>query len=128
MAPLPPRRAGSAPAAQPDPLRDADRCERNGDLGGAVAALRQHLDARPDDAQNRLRLGRLLSQAGDLPAARRHLAALDRPGTWPDEHARQANRTLAELDEAEGALASAALRWERLARTPCRRPPARRPR
>ena len=113
--PLPPRRAaGSTPAATPDPLRDADRCERSGDLAGAASALRARLDTHPDDAASRLRLGRVLFQAGDAAAARRHLAALDRPGAWPDETARLANRALAEIDEAEGAIGSAALRWERL--------------
>jgi tRNA A-37 threonylcarbamoyl transferase component Bud32 len=112
--PPPPRRTGREPGAPVDPLREADRCERAGDLAGAVVALGQRLDAHPDDAGSRLRLGRLLFAAGDPAAARRHLAALDRPGTWPDAEARLANRTLAEIDEAEGALASAALRWERL--------------
>ncbi|HEX3698685.1 MAG TPA: serine/threonine-protein kinase [Polyangia bacterium] len=107
------RRDGST-ATPEDPLRAADRLERHGDLGAAAAALRAHVDGHPDDAPNRLRLGRLLFQTGDAAAARRQLTALDRPGTFADEPARQANRTLAELDEAEGQLGRAAVRWERV--------------
>ncbi|HEY2901580.1 MAG TPA: serine/threonine-protein kinase, partial [Polyangia bacterium] len=113
MAPAFSRRDGST-ATPEDPLRAADRLERHGDLGAAAAALRTHVDAHPDDAPNRLRLGRLLFQTGDAVAARRQLAALDFPGTFTDEPARQANRTLAELDEAEGQLGRAMVRWERV--------------
>ncbi|HXI57564.1 MAG TPA: serine/threonine-protein kinase [Polyangia bacterium] len=111
--PSPPRR-GSAPRSPPDPLRDADRFERNGDLAGAITSLRTYVDAHPDDDANRLRFAGLLAQAGDRAAARRHLGMLDRRGAWPTDGGQQANRALAEIDEAEGAIASAALRWERV--------------
>ncbi len=51
---------------------------------------------------------------GERTAARHELEVLDRGGTTTDAVAPDANRLLAELDESEGALGRAALRWERL--------------
>jgi serine/threonine-protein kinase len=55
-----------------------------------------------------------LLSVGERDAARRALLPLDREGPWPLQVAVEANRALAELDEADGALTAAAERWERL--------------
>ncbi|HZL19181.1 MAG TPA: serine/threonine-protein kinase, partial [Polyangia bacterium] len=96
-------------------LAEADRAEAAGDLAGATAALRRHLDRHAEDGPARLRLARLLLSSGERSAARRALAP------WDGDHAnagvpaaRRAERMLAEIDEVEGALISAASRWERL--------------
>src|SRR5581483_1067448 len=94
-------------------LEEADRAERLGDVAAAALALRAHLERSPDDAPSRLRFARLLAKAGELAAARRALAPLEALPV-DDPHAREAARRLAELDEADGALVSAVLRWERL--------------
>src|SRR5262249_61734201 len=52
-----------------------------------------------------------LMSLGDRPAARRTLAALADP---PVALARDVHRALAELDEADGALADALDHWERI--------------
>lgn len=97
------------------PLFEADRAERAGDPIGAALALRRHLADNPDDHPARLRLARLLIAAGERAAAREALAHLETTeragarGLWRD-----VERALAMLDEAEGALAGAAARWERL--------------
>jgi serine/threonine-protein kinase len=62
----------------------------------------------------RLRYARLLMACGERAAARHELEVLDRGGAATDAVAPDANRLLAELDEGEGALGRAALRWERL--------------
>jgi serine/threonine-protein kinase len=62
----------------------------------------------------RLRYARLLMACGERAAARHELEVLDRGGAATDAVAPDANRLLAELDESEGALGRAALRWERL--------------
>jgi serine/threonine-protein kinase len=95
-------------------MLEADRAEQAGDLGAATAALRRHLGASPADMAARLRYARLLMACGERAAARHELEVLDRGGAAADAVAPDANRLLAELDESEGALARAALRWERL--------------
>jgi hypothetical protein len=94
-------------------LEEADRAERMGDVATATLALRTHLERTPDDAASRLRFARLLTNTGELGAARRALAPLEALPV-DDPHAREAMRRLAELDEADGALVSAVARWERL--------------
>lgn len=108
-----PRDAGGSPPPPPPFLADADRAERAGDLVGAAVALRNHLERHRQDHAARLRFARLLASSGERLAARRALApleGLDAAGPLRG----QLERSLAELDEADGALASAALRWERV--------------
>jgi tRNA A-37 threonylcarbamoyl transferase component Bud32 len=108
-----------------DDLADADRAERAGDPMGAALALRRHMERHARDGVARLRFARVLIAAGEHGAARQALAPLEaqlekaskRKGTenllgLPSE--RDVERALAELDEADGALSSAAARWERL--------------
>jgi len=108
-----------------DDLADAERAERAGDPMGAALALRRHLERQPADGAARLRFARVLIAAGEHGAARQALAPLEaqleqasrRKGAealagLPSE--RDVERALAELDEADGAVASAASRWERL--------------
>jgi tRNA A-37 threonylcarbamoyl transferase component Bud32 len=106
----PPRR----PPAEPDLLVDAERAERSGDLTGAAAALRAHLDRHADDTAARLRFARVLMTCGEREAGRHALRPLDTPGTQPAAVAVEVNRILAELDEADGALLAATERWERI--------------
>jgi serine/threonine-protein kinase len=98
----------------PDFLLEAERAERSGDLAGAAAALRQHLERQAGDVQARLRFARVLAACGEREAARRALAPLD--GSGPDAPAPtvEVHRALAELDEADGEIAAAAERWERI--------------
>jgi serine/threonine protein kinase len=97
------------------PLAEADRAERAGDPIAAALALRRHLAENADDHPARLRLARLLIAAGERAGAREALARLETTeragmrGLWRD-----VERALAMLDEAEGSLAGAAARWERL--------------
>src|SRR5882757_2285743 len=95
-------------------MLEADRAEQAGDLATATAALRRHLGSSPADMAARLRYARLLMACGERAAARHELEVLDRGSAAADAVAPDANRLLAELDEGEGALARAALRWERL--------------
>ena len=95
-------------------MLEADRAEQAGDLATATAALRRHLGVSPGDMAARLRYARLLMACGERAAARHELEVLDRGGPATDAVAPDANRLLAELDESEGALGRAALRWERL--------------
>jgi tRNA A-37 threonylcarbamoyl transferase component Bud32 len=104
-------RGGSLPP--PPSLADADRAERAGDLVGAAVALRNHLERHREDHAARLRFARLLASSGERLAARRALAPLEGLAAV-DPLRGQLERSLAELDEADGALASAALRWERV--------------
>ena len=97
-----------------DPMVEADRAEQAGDFATATTALRRHLAAAPSDLPARMRYARLLAICGERAAARRELEALDPSGSVPEAITVEANRLLAELDESEGALADAALRWERL--------------
>ena len=108
-----------------DDLADADRAERAGDPIGAALALRRHLERHAGDGAARLRFARVLIAAGEHGAARRALAPLEaqlenawtrqRSGTLPGlPTEREVERALAELDEADGAVSSAAGRWERL--------------
>jgi tRNA A-37 threonylcarbamoyl transferase component Bud32 len=98
-----------------DFVADADRAERAGDPFAAALALRRHLDRRPDDVGARLRFARLLVGTGERAAARQALARLEAlPRNGQEDLHATLDRLLAELDEADGLLASAALRWERL--------------
>jgi tRNA A-37 threonylcarbamoyl transferase component Bud32 len=108
-----------------DELADADRAERAGDPMGAALALRRHLERHPGDGVARLRFARVLIVAGEHGAARQALAPLEgqlerasrrkETEALPDlPSEREVERALAELDEADGAVASAAARWERL--------------
>ncbi|HXU64886.1 MAG TPA: serine/threonine-protein kinase [Polyangia bacterium] len=96
-----------------DLLAEADRAERAGDAFAAALALRRHLDRRPDDTSARLRYARFLMGSGERVAARQSLETLSR-GQPPGELRSRLDRLLAELDEADGLLSSAAERWERL--------------
>ncbi|MES1157518.1 MAG: tetratricopeptide repeat protein, partial [Haliangium ochraceum] len=101
---------GSRAAAR-DLIADADEAERAGDLSAAASKLRSHLAQRPDDAAVRLRLGRTLLSLGELASARDVVQPLEEQ---PDTRmAAATNKLLATLDEAEGALTSAQIRWER---------------
>ncbi|HEX2657949.1 MAG TPA: serine/threonine-protein kinase, partial [Polyangia bacterium] len=93
-------------------LLEANVAEQAGDRITAVVHLRRYLAAHPADRTVRLRLGRLLLALDERTAGRFMLTPLDDPGT-PDVAA-EACRLLARLDEIEGALTSAELRWERL--------------
>ncbi len=115
---------------EPDLLLEADRAEQAGDLATATTALRRYLGTTPSDAPARLRYARLLMACGERASARHELDRLDRYDARYDARssarhdpaaeaagdaiAADANRLLAELDESEGAIARAALRWERL--------------
>jgi hypothetical protein len=94
-------------------LEDAERAERAGDQTAALVALRGHLALHPDDGGARLRFARLLAASGARAAARQALAPFDTAVT-DDPLAREATRRLAELDEADGAVLAAALRWEQI--------------
>jgi serine/threonine protein kinase len=102
------------PRSEADLLLEAERAEQSGDLAAATVALRRHLGARPTDTPARLRYARLLMACGERAAARHELEALDLPDATDDRVAADANRLLAELDEAEGAPDRATSRWERL--------------
>jgi serine/threonine-protein kinase len=93
----------------------ADRAELAGDMVAAAAALRALVERAPGDGRARLRLARALAAAGHRAAARRALDALDDPArAAPLGLAADVNRAFAALDEADGARAEAALRWERV--------------
>jgi tRNA A-37 threonylcarbamoyl transferase component Bud32 len=94
-------------------LDEADRAEQAGDIPAALVALRGHLALSPNDGAARLRFARLLSASGARAAARQALAPFDSAPT-DDPLAREATRRLAELDEADGAVLAAALRWEQI--------------
>jgi tRNA A-37 threonylcarbamoyl transferase component Bud32 len=127
----------------PEDLRAAaDRAERAGDMVAAAAALRSVVERDPDDARARLRLARALTFAGQREAARRALEPLDDPAraapgvdparaapgvdparaalgvdparAAPAGLAAEVNRAFAALEEADGAPAEAARRWERV--------------
>ena len=115
--PSPPRRS------VPDLLLQAEQAERAGDRLAAVSRLRAHLmrahqsdgDGNADgdgDGEIRVRLARLLLGLGESSSARGVLLPLDHGhnGTWMA----QANRLLATIDQQEGALTSAQIRWERV--------------
>jgi tRNA A-37 threonylcarbamoyl transferase component Bud32 len=96
-------------------LARADHAERTGDARGAAEALRSLVARHPDDVPARLRFARALFASGHGPAARRALEPLDgRDGAAPEGHEADVHRAFALLDEAEGALAAAAERWERV--------------
>jgi tRNA A-37 threonylcarbamoyl transferase component Bud32 len=102
-----------------DDLADAERAERAGDPIGAALALRRHLGRHADDGAARLRFARLLIAAGEHAAARQALELLERRAESPSPNLEQPDRralerALAEVDEADGAVSSAAGRWERL--------------
>jgi serine/threonine-protein kinase len=105
----PPRRTPDA-----DLLADAERAERAGDFGAAATALRQHVERHTDDTRARLRFARVLAACGERVAARRALAPLEAGGAPPPELAIEVHKTMAELEEADGALEAASERWERV--------------
>ncbi len=93
-------------------LAAALRAEQAGDVQAAMIALHAHLAVQPADHLSRLRLARLLVSVGDLDAACRHaifLAEQDDPAVVAPAYV-----LLAEIDEVEGRLTAAALRWERV--------------
>ena len=94
-------------------LEEADRAQRMGDFAAAAVALRNHLDAHPNDDRNRLRFATVLIALGDAGRARGLLTPLE-AATDDETIRREAVRRLAELDEAEGAVLAAAERWERI--------------
>ena len=108
------------PGRAPRPPRDADllaraeRAERAGDMVAAATALRAVVEEHPDDAATRLRFARALVAAGERPAARRALEAFDGGPPPPLELAADVHRARAALDEADGAVAAAIDRWERV--------------
>jgi tRNA A-37 threonylcarbamoyl transferase component Bud32 len=103
-------------APSDDDLRaDADRAERAGDMVAAAAALRGLVQRSPADARARLRLGRALTAAGQLAAARRTLEPLEAGArAVPAELAVDVNRAFATLEEVADARAEAVMRWERV--------------
>ena len=106
------------PERQPDGqvhrlLEAADRAEQVGDVPGALVALRDHLAQHQNDGPSRLRYARLLLASGARAAARQALAPFETT-TSDDPLTREATRRLAELDEADGAVLAAALRWEQI--------------
>jgi tRNA A-37 threonylcarbamoyl transferase component Bud32 len=98
--------------ADRDLLLDADAAERAGDLATSITKLRAHLAVAPADEAARGRLGGLLLAMNEPITAREVLAPLDRLDGSPA--AVQTNRLLALLDEREGALGAAEVRWERV--------------
>jgi tRNA A-37 threonylcarbamoyl transferase component Bud32 len=99
---------------RPDRLLDeAERAQRSGDFAAAAVALRDHLDAHPDDHRSRLRFASVLISLGEGVRARGLLASLE-TGATEDAVRREAVRRLAELDEADGAVLPAAERWEKI--------------
>lgn len=119
-------------AAGSDHLSEAGHAEQAGDLAGAVAHLRSHLAQHAEDATARLHLGQLLFTLGEGKAARAVLAELDGGGAGASdasafaELSSRANRLLALLDERDGALTAAEIRWERLLATDIDDPEAQR--
>jgi len=116
-----------------DHLAEAGHAEQAGDLPAAVAHLRGHLAQHPADAPSRLRLGHLLFTLGETKAARAVLAELDHAGRAEvpgaadlAELAGRANRLLALMDERDGALTAAEIRWERILATDIDDPEAQR--
>ncbi|MEO5766922.1 MAG: serine/threonine-protein kinase [Polyangia bacterium] len=109
----------SSSSSSPPPaelLLQADLAERSGDRATAASRLRAYLAVqaqarRADDGAVRMRLARLLVALAEPLSARTVLLPLDhlQDGDW----AAQANRLLAVLDEGDGALTSAQVRWER---------------
>lgn len=96
-------------------LAEADRAERAGDMPASAAALRVLLDRDPDHLPARLRFAQALLASGDRAAARLALVGLE--ARVRDEAAQliaPLNRLLARADEAEGAIAGAIERWERV--------------
>jgi hypothetical protein len=100
------------PAAGSDSLSEADQAERAGDLTAAARLLQSHLVRHDEDTSTRLRLGRVLYTLNEGAAARAVLRPLEEQRE--PSVAAPVNRLLALLDEREGALSSAEVRWERL--------------
>lgn len=107
-----------------DPLAEATHAEQVGDLPAAVTHLRGHLAQHPGDGSARLHLGRLLFGLDETKAARAVLAQLDDDAGGP--LADRANRLLALMDERDGALTAAEIRWERVLATDIDDPEAQR--
>jgi len=110
--------------AASDHLGEAAHAEQAGDLPAAAAHLRAHLAQQPGDASARLHLGRLLHALDETKAARAVLAELD--DAAGGELANRANRLLAVMDERDGALTAAEIRWERILATDIDDPEAQR--
>ncbi len=94
-----------------DLVLEAEHAATLGDQSLAASKLRSHLALHPDDGPARLQLGRLLITLAELVSARHVVRPLDHSEN--DLWAAAANRLLATLDEREGALTSAQIRWER---------------
>jgi serine/threonine-protein kinase len=109
-----PERPGRQPEGQVYRLLEAaDRAEQAGDVPGALVALRDHLAQNQGDRPSRLRYARLLVMSGARATARQILAPFE-TASGDDPLTREATRRLAELDEADGAVLAAALRWEQI--------------
>jgi tRNA A-37 threonylcarbamoyl transferase component Bud32 len=103
------------PPGEPDPRTLAENAERAGDMMATAAALRVLVERDPTDARVRLRFARALAAAGQRQAARQAMGVFDDPThAAPPELSAEVNRALAALDEADGARADAAVRWERV--------------
>jgi tRNA A-37 threonylcarbamoyl transferase component Bud32 len=98
--------------SNPESVRSADEADGKGDRSAAVSKFRAHLAAHPDDGDVRLKLAELLLELAEPSSARVVLAPLD--GVENQAWTKQANRLLALLDEGEGALTAAQMRWERV--------------
>ena len=107
-----------------DHLAEATHAEQAGDLPAASMHLRSHLARHPGDAAARLHLGRLLYALDETQAARAVLAQLDDGAD--SALASHANRLLALMDERDGALTAAEIRWERILATDIDDPEAQR--
>ena len=110
------REPGPAPEPAPrsDLLAEADQAERAGDAPGAARLLQRHLSHSPADGAARLRLGELLFALGETAAARQILRSLDDATGADGPLGARSNRLLALIDEREGALSSAEIRWEKV--------------
>jgi Flp pilus assembly protein TadD len=67
--PAPRARTATAPKPPPDAVGRATAQAGRGDVSGAIAVLRRHLEEKPDDHEARLRLGRFLDHEGKADEA-----------------------------------------------------------
>lgn len=65
--------AGCGGKSPEDHLRQGKALAEKGDMQGAIVALKNALQARPDDAEARLQLGKLYLKTGDFPSAVKEL-------------------------------------------------------
>jgi Flp pilus assembly protein TadD len=70
--------AACAGCAQPSPIDRAQQLVRMHEEAEALATLRSHLDAHPDDIAARRLYVRVLAWSGDLEGAKREVAELER--------------------------------------------------